>query len=78
MSRVMADIREDTITAETYTQAQQGGQSNGAANGKEKEKGKGEKINGRGEGGVNLALPKSVVEEGVKVTRESLETVCEV
>lgn len=33
---------------------------------------------GRGEGGVSLALPRVVVEEGVKITRECLELVCEV
>ncbi|KAK0113218.1 hypothetical protein ONS95_014913 [Cadophora gregata] len=33
---------------------------------------------GKGEGGQSLALPRSVVEEGVKITRECLEAVCEV
>lgn len=33
---------------------------------------------GRGEGGQCLALPRGVVEEGVRITRESLELVCEV
>ncbi|PQE14701.1 C Chain C Chaetomium Theromophilum Trex2 Cid Domain Complex protein [Rutstroemia sp. NJR-2017a BVV2] len=34
--------------------------------------------NGHGERGASLALPKNVVEEGIKITRESLEGVCEV
>jgi hypothetical protein len=34
--------------------------------------------NGKGENGQSLALPKNVVEEGVKITRECLELVCEV
>ncbi|KAL2075758.1 hypothetical protein VTL71DRAFT_701 [Oculimacula yallundae] len=33
---------------------------------------------GRGEGGQSLALPRGVVEEGVRITRECLEAVCEV
>jgi hypothetical protein len=33
-------------------------------------------VNGHGVGGVSLALPKTVVEEGLKVTRECLEAVC--
>lgn len=34
--------------------------------------------NGKGENGQSLALPKNVVEEGVRITRECLELVCEV
>ncbi|KAL5329141.1 hypothetical protein ACEPPN_002651 [Leptodophora sp. 'Broadleaf-Isolate-01'] len=33
---------------------------------------------GKGEGGQSLALPRVVVEEGVRITRECLEAVCEV
>lgn len=33
---------------------------------------------GKGEGGQSLALPRGVVEEGVRITRECLELVCEV
>ncbi|RDL39674.1 Uncharacterized protein BP5553_04014 [Venustampulla echinocandica] len=71
MSRVLEDIREDSIAAR-----QREGQTNGAnGNSKTGEKGGGK---GKGQNGVSLALPKSVVEEGVKITRECLELVCEV
>ncbi|KAH7342880.1 hypothetical protein BKA65DRAFT_587079 [Rhexocercosporidium sp. MPI-PUGE-AT-0058] len=33
---------------------------------------------GKGEGGQSLALPRAVVEEGVRITRECLEAVCDV
>lgn len=33
---------------------------------------------GHGEGGRSLALPRTVVEEGLKQTREALEAICEV
>lgn len=42
---------------------------------KEREREK-EKFVGKGEGGVSLALPRAVVEEGVRITRECLEEVC--
>jgi hypothetical protein len=64
MSRVLEDIKSDSDAARKA-------ESNGV-NGKEKEK------EGRGEKGVSLALPKGVVDEGLKVTRECLELVCEV
>lgn len=35
-------------------------------------------VKGRGEGGASLALPKVVLDEGVRITRECLELVCEV
>lgn len=35
-------------------------------------------IRGHGEGGASLAVPKSVLDEGVRITRESLEQICEV
>ncbi|KAH7419134.1 hypothetical protein BKA64DRAFT_699170 [Cadophora sp. MPI-SDFR-AT-0126] len=49
------------------------------SNGKFKKKGEdGSVFVGRGEGGQSLALPRAVVEEGVRITRECLEAVCEV
>ncbi|PVH89827.1 hypothetical protein DL98DRAFT_647525 [Cadophora sp. DSE1049] len=49
------------------------------SNGKFKKKGEeGSAFVGRGEGGQSLALPRGVVEEGVRITRECLEAVCEV
>ena len=46
------------------------GSVNGTGSGKEKG-------NGRGEDGQSLALPQSVVDEGVRITKECLEVVCE-
>jgi hypothetical protein len=35
-------------------------------------------VRGHGEGGVSLAVPKNVLDEGVRITRESLEQVCDI
>jgi hypothetical protein len=68
MSKVLEDIRADTISASSSSSATNGSAAtNGAAS-----------KNGHGERGASLALPKNVVEEGIKITRESLEGVCEV
>ncbi|KAH8672689.1 hypothetical protein BGZ60DRAFT_373805 [Tricladium varicosporioides] len=61
MSRVLDDIRKDSIAARN--EGGEAAQTNGTKKGKEKE---------------SLALPKTVVDEGVRVTRECLELVCEV
>jgi len=78
MSRVLEDIRADSaaarekdelkngVSAATTAATKGGGGNNAVANG------------GRGERGQSLALPKNVVEEGVRITRECLELVCEV
>ncbi|KAH6680736.1 hypothetical protein B0J14DRAFT_532185 [Halenospora varia] len=66
MSRVLEDIRKDSIAARSSGGDEDGGKMNGTGKkngGKEKE---------------SLALPKGVVDEGVRVTRECLELVCEV
>lgn len=80
MTRVMADIKADTDTAlQLVPQAQtngQGGKNGTVVNGKVKE-GKSKVAKGHGEDGASLALPQSVVEEGVRVTKECLEVVCE-
>ena len=61
--RVIHDVRADTLAARNSTQ------SNGTSSTKV----------GKGEGErQSLALPKAVVDEGVKVTRECLEIVCTV
>ena len=75
----MEDIKADTVVLRG-----EGGLTNGKGNGGEKDSGKGKDANGsgngkgRGEGGQSLALPKNVVEEGVRITRECLDLVCEV
>jgi len=74
MSRVLEDIRADSVAAREKDELKNGvsaatkggGGNNVVANG------------GRGERGQSLALPKNVVEEGVRITRECLELVCEV
>jgi hypothetical protein len=68
MSRVLEDIKTDADAARKAEAS-----SNGV-NGKDKEG----KVEGRGEKGASLALPRTVVDEGVRVTRECLELVCEV
>jgi hypothetical protein len=82
MDRVVNDIKLDTDDsislppATTNGSSKNGGEkgTNGVSgvNGTGKKKG-----NGRGEDGQSLALPKSVVEEGVRITRDCLESVCE-
>ncbi|KAI9049016.1 hypothetical protein LZ554_006865 [Drepanopeziza brunnea f. sp. 'monogermtubi'] len=65
-------------TATTANSSKASGKVNGVSNVKRRP---GEDVpgfRGRGEGGVSLALPRVVVEEGVKITRECLELVCEV
>ncbi|CZS97241.1 hypothetical protein WAI453_008505 [Rhynchosporium graminicola] len=52
-----------------------GGGSNGKFGTKKED---GSVFVGKGEGGQSLALPKVVVDEGVRITRECLEAVCEV
>jgi hypothetical protein len=80
MSRVLEDIRSDSVAARSLE-----GQSNGAgiggkgASGDNGAAGGGNgKVVGRGEGGQSLALPKNVVEAGGRITRECLEQVVEV
>lgn len=73
LRRVLEDVRRDTSLAPTTNGAE-------AANGK--------KSNGTpapsaadsngSPAAANLALPSSVVEDALKVTRESLETVCSI
>jgi len=73
MNRVLEDIREDTESLRKYDSSQPNGTvgktGSGGGNGNSK---------GKGENGQSLALPKNVVEEGVRITRECLELVCEV
>ncbi|KAK2627250.1 hypothetical protein QTJ16_003216 [Diplocarpon rosae] len=77
MQRVLQDIKDDTEAQSDSTSTSTG--SIGKANGVKK---KGEDdvpgSRGKGEGGASLALPRAVVEEGVRITRECLELVCEV
>lgn len=76
MTRVLDDIREDSNVARQQRETQTNGTNGANGNSKAGEKGGGGK--GKGQNGVSLALPKTVVDEGVKITRECLELVCEV
>jgi hypothetical protein len=71
LRRVLDDITEDTNAAGSSA-TKNGGKA--TTNGDKK-------VNGSGEGksaGGPLAVPDAVVQEALKVTRESLEAVCEV
>lgn len=73
------DVRQDTALAPSSTTANGNGEAattNGATNGK------GTTTNGN-RGGVadlkpSLAVPQSVVEEALKVTRECLDQLCDI
>ncbi|KAK4218050.1 hypothetical protein QBC37DRAFT_383848 [Rhypophila decipiens] len=73
LRRVMEDVRHETITA------LKANNTNGAAevNGNNKKSANGDS-NGTSAGTPSLAVPQSVVEDAIKVTRECLETVCEI
>ncbi|CAD6444018.1 2f6267fa-96f7-4c7e-acfd-4fa60b3dab5e [Sclerotinia trifoliorum] len=79
MAKVLEDIRADTLAQSSSTNGVNGSTSISTSADKEKDKKEKEgTVKGRGERGQSLALPKNVVEEGVRITRESLEAVCEV
>jgi len=81
-----------SITSTSSLVQQKSGKANGAAQAREKGKavagtvngvaaaGSGHLVNGVGNraGRAGLAVPKTVIEEGVRITRECLELVCEV
>lgn len=74
MTRVLKDIKADNAHERAHpststTMGKNGMTKVAAVNGA---------TEGRGEGGKSLALPSSVVDEGVKVTRECLELVIDV
>ena len=64
MTVIIADIKADTAARQPVTNGSTNGNSvNGT-------------LGGRGEGGHSLALPRNVVEEGIKVTRQCLDQIC--
>ncbi len=76
MSRVLSDIKSDTqLRDSTSSTSTNNSLTTNGTKGKKKED---EARNGKGENGQSLALPKNVVDEGVRITRECLELVCEV
>lgn len=62
----------DDISADTHPAATKNGKGAAATNGDKKTNG------ATVAGGGPLALPDAVVQEALKVTRESLEAVCEI
>ena len=76
LAKVLADVRADTLAATSATPPVSK-KANGVANGNGVNGVNGVgKETGRGEGGKSLAVPKKVVDEGLRVTRECLELVC--
>ena len=75
MSRVLSDIKSDTQLRDSTSSTSTNSLTTNGTKGKKKED---EARNGKGENGQSLALPKNVVDEGVRITRECLELVCEV
>jgi hypothetical protein len=75
MSRVLSDIKSDTQLRDSTSSTSTNSLTTNGTKGKKKED---DVRNGKGENGQSLALPKNVVDEGVRITRECLELVCEV
>ncbi|KAG5665158.1 hypothetical protein HG530_013993 [Fusarium avenaceum] len=71
LSRVLEDVRHDSAL-NPMSSSSNGTSAKSGANGD------GPKTNGATDGKPNLAVPESVVEEALRVTRESLEAVCEI
>ncbi|CAJ0541833.1 Ff.00g082480.m01.CDS01 [Fusarium sp. VM40] len=71
LSRVLEDVRHDSAL-NPMSSSSNGTSAKSGANGD------GPKANGAADGKPNLAVPESVVEEALRVTRESLEAVCEI
>ncbi|KAF6809966.1 hypothetical protein CMUS01_00946 [Colletotrichum musicola] len=83
LSRVLDDVRQDTLNPSSTTSASTSKTNGTTAGGAEKDK----KTNGASSTPTpaadpntppNLAIPAAVVEDAIKVTRECLEAVCEV
>lgn len=83
LRRVIEDVRQDTALSPNTAKAVNGTGSaeegSGGVNGKKAEGTNGATNNGTaaGTGRPSLAVPDSVVDEALKVTRECLDTVCE-
>ncbi|KAL4724940.1 hypothetical protein ACLX1H_008387 [Fusarium chlamydosporum] len=69
LSRVLEDVRHDSALNPVSSS------SNGT---KSATNGDAPKTNGAADGKPSLAVPESVVEEALRVTRESLEAVCDI
>lgn len=74
MTRVLDDIKADTAAARSQEEAKENGTASAAAGASKPAAA----VAGKGEEGQSLALPKSVVEEGVRITKECLDLIVEV
>jgi hypothetical protein len=86
MARVLEDVKADTAAARSAEEKDQKEKEKNGTGLVAKEKG-GKKPapatvpalgKGKGEDGRSLALPRSVVDEGVRITKECLDLVVEV
>ncbi|KAL2271553.1 hypothetical protein VTJ83DRAFT_924 [Remersonia thermophila] len=79
LRRVIEDVRQDTALSPSSASANgklpNGADENGTANGAKKNDANGT-TNGNG-ARPSLAVPQSVVEDALRVTRDALETVCD-
>jgi hypothetical protein len=84
LRRVLEDVRSESSTSTAAASSSSGTKSKSAANGKangDASPAAGTSpatANGPSGDKVSLALPPAVVEEAIRVTRESLEAVCEI
>jgi hypothetical protein len=79
MKRVMEDVRQDTALSASGSTASNGASTNGAssteANGT---KATTNGTDGAGTSAGSLALPQAIVDAALKITKECLDTVCEI
>ncbi|TEA15443.1 hypothetical protein C8034_v002467 [Colletotrichum sidae] len=86
LRRVLDDVRQDTLNPPTSTTAASTTKTNGATAGDKDKKANGASSNSTpapsaaADSGAtpNLAIPAAVVEEAIKVTRASLDALCEI
>lgn len=73
INQVLDDVREQTAASNASSSSASGANGKAATNGDSK------KVNGAaGAEKLSLAVPTSVVEEAMKITRECLDAVCEI
>ncbi|OLN81456.1 hypothetical protein CCHL11_09046 [Colletotrichum chlorophyti] len=92
LRRVLDDVRQDTLNPPAPTKSSTTAKTNGASAADKDNKEKDKKTNGTATSTPapgtasasdsstppNLAIPAAVIDEAIKVTRESLEAVCEI
>ncbi len=78
MNRVMEDIRRDMAAASGSGNSSSSSKKKMTANGDIKTNGDAQAAGGSSSKTPSLALPPGVIDEALRVTRESLEMVCEI